>query len=224
MLALVATWESADLDNDGVYLVPACERAGFDVAVLGWSDDAVDWASFDLVVVGATGENGRDPAEFLAWVDSVSKVTKFHNSPEVIAWNIDKRYLEEVAAAGFPVVGTTSAESDSSGERCLVYYRGVLDHTLRIELLPHGDSEETAFFLREEVSATKPTLLEQHLGDAICDWLTNRFGGILCARVDLVEQAGEPVIMKIELIESCFFLHADPPSADRFAAVLQRLV
>ncbi len=223
-LALAATKESTDLDTDGVYLIPACERAGFDVNVPIWSDPEVDWAGFDLVVVRATWDYFKKSAEFLAWVDRVSKVTKFHNPPEVIAWNIDKRYLDEVAAAGFPVVDTTLSEIDTLGVRCLVYYRGVLDHTFHKEPLLHRDAEETALFLREEITAAEPTLLEQHLGDAVCDWLTNRFGGILYARVDLVEQAGEPVIMEIELIEPSFFLNVDPPSADRFAAVLQRLV
>ncbi len=282
-LALVATWESTDLDTDGVYLVPACEQAGFDVMVPVWSDPEVDWAAFDLVVVRATWDYFRMPADFLAWVDRVSKLTKFHNPPEVIAWNIDKRYLDEVAAAGFPVIDTTFvsergqlfpqtegrvvvkptisagsndttlyesgadpevrrhvdrlveservamvqpyvAEIDTLGERGLVYYRGVLDHTFRKEPLLVGDIEETALFLREEVSAVQPTQAEQHLGDAVCDWLANRFGGILYARVDLVEQAGEPVIMEIELIEPGFFLNVDPPSAERFAAVLQRLI
>lgn len=282
-LALVATRESTDLDTDGEYLIPACERAGFEVSVPIWSDPDVDWSSFDLVVVRATWDYFRAPGDFLAWVNQASELTRFYNGPEVIGWNIDKRYLDEVAAAGFPVIATTFVaesdqllpdiagpvvvkptisagsndttlyqsgadpevrqhvdrlvqagrvamvqpyvtEIDTLGERGLVYYRGVLDHTFRKEPLLVGDVEETALFLREEVSAVQPTQAEQHLGDGVCDWLANRFGGVLYARIDLVEQAGEPVIMEIELIEPGFFLNVDPPSADRFAAVLKRLL
>jgi hypothetical protein len=43
-------------------------------------------------------------AEFLAWAQRVPRLA---NPAEVLAWNTDKRYLRELAAAGVPVVPTT---------------------------------------------------------------------------------------------------------------------
>lgn len=69
-----------------------------------WDDPAVDWAAFELVVVRSTWDYQRDLPGFLAWAASVPALV---NPAPVLAWNTDKRYLAEVAAAGLPVVETT---------------------------------------------------------------------------------------------------------------------
>ena len=78
------------------------ERLGARWAV--WDDPAVDWAAFDAVIVRSTWDYQRDRAGFLAWAHSVGTL---RNPATVLAWNTDKRYLADVAAAGLPVVATT---------------------------------------------------------------------------------------------------------------------
>lgn len=78
------------------------ERLGATWAV--WDDPRVDWAAFDLVVVRSTWDYQRDLPAFLAWAQGVPRLV---NPASVLAWNTDKRYLAEVAAAGLPVVPTT---------------------------------------------------------------------------------------------------------------------
>jgi glutathione synthase/RimK-type ligase-like ATP-grasp enzyme len=45
--------------------------------------------------------------EFLAWARHVDGSTRLANPAATIAWNTDKRYLADLAAAGVPVVPTT---------------------------------------------------------------------------------------------------------------------
>ncbi len=78
------------------------ERLGATWAV--WDDPAVDWAAFELVVVRSTWDYQRDLDRFLAWAWRVPWLV---NPARVLAWNTNKRYLAEVAAAGLPVVATT---------------------------------------------------------------------------------------------------------------------
>lgn len=78
-------------------------------AVLGatwavWDDPAVDWTAFETVVVRSTWDYQKDLPGFLAWAASVPQLL---NPASVLAWNTDKRYVAEVAAAGLPVVPTT---------------------------------------------------------------------------------------------------------------------
>ncbi|UGS34793.1 ATP-grasp domain-containing protein [Capillimicrobium parvum] len=72
-----------------------------------WTDPAVDWDAFALVVVRSTWDYITRRDAFLAWAHGVPRLA---NSAAVLEWNIDKRYLAELAAAGLPVVPTTFVE------------------------------------------------------------------------------------------------------------------
>jgi glutathione synthase/RimK-type ligase-like ATP-grasp enzyme len=69
-----------------------------------WDDPAVDWDAFDLVVVRSTWDYPERRDAFVAWAQSVPRLA---NPAPAIAWNTDKRYLGELAAAGLPTVPTT---------------------------------------------------------------------------------------------------------------------
>lgn len=104
VVALVTCADLPELDPDDRLLVPALDRAGLEAAVVVWDDPGVDWAGFDLAVVRNTWDYTRRRDEFVAWARTVPRLA---NPAEVIAWNTDKRYLAQLAAAGVPVVPTT---------------------------------------------------------------------------------------------------------------------
>jgi glutathione synthase/RimK-type ligase-like ATP-grasp enzyme len=81
------------------------EAAGAQAAYETWDDPGADWDAFDLVVVRSTFDYSRRRDEFLAWADSLDG--RVCNSPDVLRWNSDKRYLSDLASAGLPVVPTT---------------------------------------------------------------------------------------------------------------------
>lgn len=89
-------------DDDRLALGPLHD-AGVDAVPVVW-DAGADWSSYDLVVVRSTWDYTLRREQFLDWA---SGVPRLHNPFEVLAWNTDKRYLSELAAAGVPVVPTT---------------------------------------------------------------------------------------------------------------------
>lgn len=98
-LATCSPFPEGDADDAGL---PAA--IGGDVAFAVWDDPAVDWSSYDLVVIRSTWDyQGRRDA-FLAWARGLGD--RLVNPYDVIAWNTDKRYLRELADAGLPVVET----------------------------------------------------------------------------------------------------------------------
>ena len=101
-VALATDAAHPDLFQDDAGLVPALAALGVTAEPVVW-DTGADWASYDLVVVRSTWDYTRRHAEFLAWAASVPRLA---NPAEVLAWNTDKRYLGELAAAGVPVVPT----------------------------------------------------------------------------------------------------------------------
>lgn len=69
-----------------------------------WDDPSIDWAAFELVVLRSPWDYTERPEAFLRWVRSLGSVA---NPYEVVAWNTDKRYLQDIAQAGLPCVPTT---------------------------------------------------------------------------------------------------------------------
>jgi hypothetical protein len=90
-------------DPDEPLLIQALARAGVRAVGMPW-DSAVDWPSYDLVVVRSTWDYVGRREEFLAWAAAVPRLA---NAASVLRWNTDKRYLAGFAAAGVPVVPTT---------------------------------------------------------------------------------------------------------------------
>lgn len=86
-----------DGDDDG--LVEALRGRGLHARWLSWDDPQTEDA--DLVILRATWDYAERRDEFLAWA---ARVPNLLNAPQVIAWNSDKRYLDDLSAAGVPTV------------------------------------------------------------------------------------------------------------------------
>lgn len=102
-VALVTCAAHADLDPDDRPLVADLAGLGITATVEVWDDPSVAWDDFDLVVLRSPWDYTDDVDDFVAWARSVPRVA---NPADVVAWNVDKRYLGDLAAAGVPVVPT----------------------------------------------------------------------------------------------------------------------
>lgn len=92
-------------DDDADLLVGALAEAGVEARWAAWTDPSVDWSQ-GLVVLRSTWDYTHAHARFLDWVRAVPRLA---NPADVVAWNSDKTYLAELAAAGVPVVPTAIA-------------------------------------------------------------------------------------------------------------------
>lgn len=90
-------------DPDDLRVIAALRQCGIAAAHAAWDDAAVDWSAFRLVVVRSTWDYPDRCAEFLAWAGKLPRVL---NPFPVLRWNTDKRYLDDLAAAGLPVIPT----------------------------------------------------------------------------------------------------------------------
>lgn len=109
-IALVTSAAGRPLDDDLEPLRAALVAAGAEVDDPDWRDAGVDWSAYDRAVIRSTWDYVDHPAEFLDWARRAASLTDLHNPAAVIAWNADKRYLGELAAAGARVVPTTYVE------------------------------------------------------------------------------------------------------------------
>jgi glutathione synthase/RimK-type ligase-like ATP-grasp enzyme len=106
-VALATCAEVPELDEDGPALVAALDARGVKGIPAVWDDPSVEWAAVDLVVLRSTWDYAERRGEFLRWVDSLPRVL---NSPEVVRWNTDKRYLAELGRVGVSVVPSMFVE------------------------------------------------------------------------------------------------------------------
>ncbi|ABM13532.1 ATP-grasp domain-containing protein [Mycolicibacterium vanbaalenii] len=86
-------------DGDDSGLVGALRARGLHARWLSWDDPAT--LDADLVILRAAWDYIDRLDEFLDWTRRVAHLL---NPPEVVAWNTDKRYLADLAAAGVPTV------------------------------------------------------------------------------------------------------------------------
>jgi len=304
-----------DIDGDMQITLDALREVGVDARPVAWNDSTFDWSSCRAVIVRSTWDYHRHIDEFVQWVSAVSQVTRLENSADVLRWNIDKRYLTELGAAGLPVIETMFVEPEkilgreasvgleSSDEpnavpgtggtlspNVSVSWRGALDamaargdvvvkpavsagsnDTQRHgradsarahvdDLLEHGrvvmvqpyldrvDAEsETGLvyidgvfshafskgpmlaapgnavgelYLEEKIDARMPTDAQRQLGDRVMASLTDRWGRLLYARVDMLPTVNGPVIIEVELTEPSLYLHLDAAAPARFASAI----
>jgi glutathione synthase/RimK-type ligase-like ATP-grasp enzyme len=93
--------------SDDQLAVGPLAQLGWDVRTISWRDPSVDWNDFDLVVIRTTWDYQHDAAAFLDVLETIESGTaRLENPLSVVKWNLDKRYLRELAKAGAPVVPT----------------------------------------------------------------------------------------------------------------------
>jgi hypothetical protein len=102
-VALVTSKDFPDLWDDDHLLRDALRERGVAVDAVCWDDPAADWSVYDLAVLRSPWDYTDRRDEFVAWARSVPRLA---NPADVVTWNTDKRYLNELAAAGIPIIPT----------------------------------------------------------------------------------------------------------------------
>jgi hypothetical protein len=102
-VSLVTCADVPELDADTRLLIDPLAALGISTTPAIWDDPNIDWSAFDLAVVRSPWDYLHRRWEFLAWA---TRVPRLANPADIIAWNTDKRYLQELAASGVPVVPT----------------------------------------------------------------------------------------------------------------------
>jgi hypothetical protein len=76
-----------------------------------WWDPSVDWDRYDLVVIRSPWDYVERVDEFRRWLHRMDPLDTLCNPAPLVAWNLDKRYLLELADRGVPVIPTGVATS-----------------------------------------------------------------------------------------------------------------
>lgn len=98
-------------DVDLPFQIDAFAEAGIDLVHAPWEDESIAWDSFDLVVVRSPWNYVDRLDGFRMWLGARRGTEGFCNPAAVIEWNMDKRYLTDLAEHGVPIVPTAFVDS-----------------------------------------------------------------------------------------------------------------
>jgi glutathione synthase/RimK-type ligase-like ATP-grasp enzyme len=85
----------------------ALEARGVTVVPVPWNAPAPEPTGLDALVLRANWDYHFTPEAFLTWLDAHDRAgPPVWNPPSLVRWNLSKRYLIELAAAGLPTVPT----------------------------------------------------------------------------------------------------------------------
>lgn len=106
-IVVTDSYPEQDPDQDTGPLLAALHARGVRAQAVVWHDGTVDWASFALLLLRSPWDYPERLAELDAWLAAAGAATTVLNDPALVRWNLDKRYLDQLAGLGVAVVPTT---------------------------------------------------------------------------------------------------------------------
>ena len=161
------------LDEDGL-LQTALENKGLKVCKKDWADTEFDWTSTKYAIFRTTWDYFERFDEFFLWLENTKTKTNFINSSEIINWNIDKHYLQDLSENGINIAPTLFIEKGETNTLSELLQKtkwkeavikpaisGAARHTYRIK--PNNCSEiETVF---QELIKSEGMLFQEFLNN-----------------------------------------------------------
>ena len=141
-IAFATSPELPELDADDRLALEPLGRRGVEVVPAVWSDPAVDWGAFELVVVRSCWDYHLEPEAFRAWIERLADAgLPVQNPPPVLRWNLDKHYLRELEEAGVPIAPTVWLPRGAAADlRAILAERGWSEAVVKpaVSLSAHG--------------------------------------------------------------------------------------
>ena len=156
VIALVSGAEAREFDTDLPYLSRALGDRGIITEVVDWDNASVDWSRYSMAIVRSPWDYHRRYPEFLTWLDAVSAVTTLQNPADIIRWNTNKEYLDELVDAKIGIVPTTFVRS--AQDLVTITNEGMLERDIVVKPTISAGSNNTE---RHEESPVKAAA---HLG------------------------------------------------------------
>ena len=113
MIALVTTESARGHDKDLGILSHALDASGVKWNIVNWDDPDTRWSDYSIAVLRSPWDYHERITEFSAWLKVVATQTRLLNTLPIVEWNLDKRYLRELAQANIAVMETVFVETET---------------------------------------------------------------------------------------------------------------
>jgi len=110
-IAFATCRDLPELRPDECLPIAALARLGIEAEPAIWDDPGVRWEAYDSVILRTVWDYHLKAVAFLEWVRSLEgRRVRLWNSAALVRWNIDKRYLLDLAARGVRIIPTVVFE------------------------------------------------------------------------------------------------------------------
>lgn len=114
-IALVTDTNNLSLSPSDAMLLEPLKQRDIRISIVPWETPDTDWRTFDLVILRSCWNYYHHLAAFRSWIDRLeAERVRLYNPASVVRWNLDKRYLRELAEDGMNIVPTVWADSSET--------------------------------------------------------------------------------------------------------------
>lgn len=106
-------WYINQVLSEDALLKKELENQGLKVIRKDWASKDFNWEKTRYAIFRSTWDYFDRFDEFFKWIEKTKNKTKFINSVEIINWNIDKRYLQDLVDQNINVAATNFIEKDT---------------------------------------------------------------------------------------------------------------
>ncbi|MDX1435460.1 MAG: hypothetical protein R3335_01530 [Anaerolineales bacterium] len=114
-VALITELLGPDLSHGDSLLVPHLRQLNIHASPVPWDDPSVDWRAYDALVLRACWHYPEQHERFRSWLNELERNdVALWNEPQVVRWNMDKRYLKDLQTRDVPVAPTVWLQKGAS--------------------------------------------------------------------------------------------------------------
>jgi glutathione synthase/RimK-type ligase-like ATP-grasp enzyme len=99
-------WYVQNILTEDALLRQALEQRGLKVERVSWDDPHFNWSATRYALFRTTWDYFHRIQEFSSWLERVRHLTRLINPPELVWWNLDKKYLLQLSDLGIPIPPT----------------------------------------------------------------------------------------------------------------------
>ena len=100
------------------------------MAPVVWTEIKPDSLACDLLLVRSVWDYHLRAQDFIRWIDAAVSRVPVLNPPEMVRWNMDKRYLRRIETAGFTVPKTVFLDEGTEADLAEVMHSGGFGETV----------------------------------------------------------------------------------------------
>ncbi|SET90878.1 ATP-grasp domain-containing protein [Hymenobacter actinosclerus] len=156
----LAQYGAPNVDDEDALLTRYLRAQGHDVEPRIWSNPAVEWNRYDVVLLKSPWDYFDRVEEFMHWLDVLERAqVRLLNPVSVVRWNANKRYLLEMEQAGVRIVPTRLLpRGEAVDAAALLEEMG--QEQIVVKPAVSGGAKNTFIIGRHETAVRQPQLTE----------------------------------------------------------------
>jgi glutathione synthase/RimK-type ligase-like ATP-grasp enzyme len=151
-------YHAINVSNEDDLLINFLRDKGLFITKEIWNNRNVKWEDYDVAIIKSPWDYFDYIADFYEWLQRIESLNvRLLNPVAVLRWNADKRYLNEVKAAGLNVTPTAFLSSSSDLELS-TYFSTYNCEQIIVKPAVSGGSKNTFKLTKDNVESHLPQL------------------------------------------------------------------